>query len=193
MFDGLTSLKVLTLYYNDLDTLPAGVFGPLTRLKVLYLSDNPGAAFAPTADALPDAGTVSTFGGTVQLDGSGSGGPWGTNVSYSWALTTPVSGVTFDDDTSAMPEVTIPVLAADTELTFTLTVTGRGGTDGIETASDTARVTATASTASTASGEATRESLTVNDGTSDLTLARPSRRARSPMRRRWATLSRRSR
>ena len=184
VFDGLTSLKVLTLYYNDLDTLPAGVFGPLTRLKVLYLSDNPGAAFAPTADALPDAGTVSTFGGTVQLDGSGSGGPWGTNVSYSWALTTPVSGVTFDDDTSAMPEVTIPVLAADTELTFTLTVTGRGGTDGIETASDTARVTATASTASTASGEATRESLTVNDGTSDLTLARPSRRARSPMRRR---------
>ena len=143
VFDGLTSLKVLTLYYNDLDTLPAGVFGPLTRLKVLYLSDNPGAAFAPTADALPDAGTVSTFGGTVQLDGSGSGGPWGTNVSYSWALTTPVSGVTFDDDTSAMPEVTIPVLAADTELTFTLTVTGRGGTDGIETATDTARVTAT--------------------------------------------------
>ena len=193
VFDGLTSLKVLTLYYNDLDTLPAGVFGPLTRLKVLYLSDNPGAAFAPTADALPDAGTVPVEGGTVQLDGSGSGGPWGTNVSYSWALTTPVSGVTFDDATSATPVVTIPVLAADTELTFTLTVTGRGGTDGIETASDTARVTATASTASTASGEATRESLTVNDGTSDLTLARPSRRARSPMRRRWATLSRRSR
>ena len=51
--------------------------------------------------------------------------------------------MTFDDATSATPEVTIPTLAAGTELTFTLTVTGRGGTDGIETATDTARVTAT--------------------------------------------------
>ena len=39
--------------------------------------------------------------------------------------------MTFDDDTSAMPEVTIPPLAADIELTFTLTVTGQGGTDGV--------------------------------------------------------------
>ena len=61
----------------------------------------------------------------MTLDGSGSdGGPWGTNVSYSWELTTPVSGVTFDDDTSATPEVTIPELEAGTKLTFTLTVTG---------------------------------------------------------------------
>ena len=51
--------------------------------------------------------------------------------------------MTFDDATSATPEVTIPNLAAGTELTFTLTVTGRGGSDGIETATDTARVTAT--------------------------------------------------
>ena len=145
VFVGLTRLKVLTLYYNELTSLPDGVFGPLTSLNFLYLGDNPRAPFAPTAVALPDAGTVLVAGGTVTLDGSGSGGPWGTNVTYRWALTTPASGVrvTFDDATSATPEVTIPTLAAGTELGFTLTVTGRGGTDGIETATDTARVTAT--------------------------------------------------
>ena len=65
-------------------------------------------------------------GGTVALDGSGSdGGPWGTNVTYSWSQTSgPTSGVTFDDDTSATPVVTIPALTAGTVLTFTLTVTG---------------------------------------------------------------------
>ena len=145
VFAGLTSLKVLTLYYNELTTLPDGVFGQLTALNFLYLGDNPRAPFAPTAVARPDAGTVPVAGGTVTLDGSGSGGPWGTNVTYRWALTTPASGVrvTFDDSTSATPEATIPTLAAGTELTFTLTVTGRGGTDGIETATATARVTAT--------------------------------------------------
>ena len=64
----------------------------------------------------------------MTLDGSGSGGPWGTNVTYSWALTDPASGVTvtFDNKTSATTVVTIPALADGTELTFTLTVTGRG-------------------------------------------------------------------
>ena len=145
VFAGLPVLKVLTLYYNELDTLPDGVFGQLTALNFLYLGDNPRAPFAPTADARPDAGRVAVDGGTVRLDGSGSGGPWGTNVTYAWALTTPASGVrvTFDDATSVTPEVTIPTLAAGTELTFTLTVTGRGGTDGIETATASARVTAT--------------------------------------------------
>ena len=119
-------------------------------------------------DKLPDGGTVSTTGGTLTLDGSGSdGGPWGTNVTYSWALPRPASGVTIDDDMSAMPAVTFPVLTADTELTFTLTVTGRGGTDGIAPGTDTATVTVTAS------DDATLESLTVNDGTSDLPLAPP--------------------
>ena len=160
MFDELTALETLWLEDNDLATLPEGVFELLTALTDLRLSGNSGAPFAPTADARPDDGTVPVEGGTVTLDGSGSdGGPWGTNVSYSWELTTPVSGVTFDDDTSATPEVTIPELEAGTKLTFTLTVTGRGGTEGITTATDTANVTATASTASTASGEATRESL----------------------------------
>ena len=58
--------------------------------------------------------------------------------------------MTFDDDTSAMPVVTIPALPVATELTFTLTVTGHGGTKNISTAAvrphadDTAKVTATA-------------------------------------------------
>ena len=197
VFTKLPLLKLLTLYDNDLDTLPGGVFEPLTALAYLGLYGNPGAPFAPTAVARPDAGTVPVAGGTVTLDGSRSGGPWGTNVTYAWALTTPASGVTvtFDDATSATPEVAIPTLAAGTELAFTLTVTGPGGTQGIARSTDTATVTATdstASTASTASDEATRESLTVTDGTKALTLARPSRRARSYMRRRWAMMSRRS-
>ena len=191
VFAGLTALKVLTLYYNELTTLPDGVFGQLTSLNFLYLGDNPRAPFAPTAVARPDAGTVLVAGGTVTLDGSGSGGPWGTNVTYRWALTTPASGVrvTFDDSTSATPEVTIPTLAAGTELTFTLTVTGRGGTDGIETATDTARVTATDSV--TASGDVTLGPLRVNDGTGEQTLAPAFASGTfASMRRRWATRSR---
>ena len=145
VFTKLPLLKLLTLYDNDLDTLPDGVFEPLTALAYLGLYGNPGAPFAPTAVALPDAGTVPVAGGTVTLDGSGSGGPWGTNVTYAWALTTPASGVrvTFDDSTSATPEATIPNLAAGTELAFTLTVTGPGGTQGIAPSTDTAKVTAT--------------------------------------------------
>ncbi len=143
VFDRLAALKELTLHHNGLAELPGRVFEPLTALKDLRLRGNPGAPFAPTADAQPDDGTVSVDGGMVRLDGSGSGGPWGTNVSYSWTLTPSTSGVTFDDDTSAMPEVTIPPLAADIELTFTLTVTGQGGTDGVVTGADTATVRVT--------------------------------------------------
>ena len=145
VFEPLTSLEALYLFNNKLTSLPDGVFEPLIALEVLYLQGNPEAPFAPTADARPDDGTVPVAGGKVTLDGSGSSGPWGTNVTYRWALTTPANGVTvmFDDARSAMPVVTIPALAEDTELTFTLTVTGRGGTDGIETDTDTAKVTAT--------------------------------------------------
>ena len=145
-FDGLTSLEELYLNDNALTMLPAGVFEPLTALRVLHLIDNLGAPFAPTADALPDDGTVSFAGGTVALDGSDSnGGPWGANVTYSWALTSPTSGVsvTFDDAASATPVAQIPALAEDAELTFTLTVTGRGH-DNNGTAPDTDAATVTA-------------------------------------------------
>ena len=161
VFDGPTSLSYLFLNNNGLTTLPENVFEPLTVLEALWLRENPRAPFAPTAVALPDDGTVPVDGGAVRLDGSGSGGAWGTNVTYSWALTPSTSGVTFDDNTSATPEVTIPPLVANAELTFTLTVTGLGGTDGIAPATDTAKVTARA----TATGVTVSETaLTVAEG-----------------------------
>ena len=146
VFDGLTALTTLNLSNDSLTALPDDVFEPLTSLTTLDLPGNPGALFSPTAVALPDDGTVPAGGGTVMLDGSGSGGAWGTNVTYSWALTTPMSGVTvtFDDAAIAEPTVTIPQVTAGTDLVFTLTVTGRGGSNGISTATDTATVTPTA-------------------------------------------------
>ena len=146
VFDELTALTELQLHQNSLTTLPAGVFDELTALTYLSLHINPGAPFSPTADALPDDGTVLDAGGDVTLDGSGSGGPWGTNVTYGWALTSPRSGVTvtFDDAASATPVVTIPALADGTELTFTLTVTGRATNASNGTAPDTDNATVTA-------------------------------------------------
>ena len=146
VFDELISLTRLSLSNNSLTTLDDDVFEELTALTTLYLSRNPGVPFSPTADALPDDGTVSSAGGTVTLDGSGSGGPWGANVTYSWALTSPASGVTvtFDDAASATPVVTIPALTDGAELTFTVTVTGRGGINGTAPDTDAATVTVTA-------------------------------------------------
>ena len=153
VFDDLIALRLLSLQDNALTTLPDGVFEPLTALIFGSLSGNPGAPFAPEADALPDDGTVPIAGGTVTLDGS-DGGPWGTNVTYSWALTNPASGVTvtFDDAASATPVVTIPALTVGTELTFTLTVTGRGNIQGTAPDTDIATVAATDATNTPATG-----------------------------------------
>ena len=99
--------------------------------------------------AVPDDGTVLDAGGDVTLDGSGSdGGPWGTNVTYSWAASG--ATVTFDDAASATPVVTIPALADGTELTFTLTVTGRATNTFRGTAPDTDTATVTATNAAPA-------------------------------------------
>ena len=146
VFDELTALTQLYLHEGILETLPAGVFDELTALTELYLHSNPGAPFSATAVALPDDGEVASGGGTVRLDGSGSGGPWGTNVTYGWSQTSgPTSGVTFDDAASAKPVVTIPALTAGTELTFTLTVTGRATDASRGTAPGTNAATVTAS------------------------------------------------
>ena len=148
VFDELTKLQDLQLYDNELSTLPDEVFEQLTALTQLSLFNNPGAPFSPTAVAVPDDGEVSTFGGDVTLDGTGSGGAWGTNVTYEWERPAPLKvvapaparRVTVDDKTSATPVATFPALPPDTEMTFTLTVTGRGGTFGISSGTDTATV-----------------------------------------------------
>ena len=174
VFDGLTALTLLHLNDNALTTLPAGIFEALTALTDLRLQDNPGADFSPTAQAAPDDGTVLSAGGDATLDGSGSdGGPWGANVTYGWALTDPSSGVTvtFDDAAIATPVATIPALSAGTELTFTLTVTGRGAdaTRGAAPATDTATMTvnADATGAPTITGEA-RVGKTLTAGAGDI-------------------------
>ena len=63
VFDELTALRVLYLNDNSLTTLPDDVFEELTALTLLWLYGNSGAPFSPTADALPDDGTVLDAGG----------------------------------------------------------------------------------------------------------------------------------
>ena len=58
--------------------------------------------------------------------------------------------MTFDDAASATPVVTIPALTAGTELTFTLTVTGRATNASYGTAPDTDTATVTATDANAA-------------------------------------------
>ena len=162
LFDHLAALTTLDLSDNRLSirvlgnghpSLPDGIFARLTALTSLDLSGQEranGTHFpqsAPEAMAGPDDARVSIHGGTVTLDASGSGGLWGTNVTYAWAPdSTNAVTVTFDDATRAMPRVTIPALAsANAELTFTLTVSALSApfhtTAGIEDKTDTVTVT----------------------------------------------------
>ena len=122
IFDRTTALTMLYLHGNELSRLPDGIFKHLASLSELSLHDNPGSAgFKPTANAGGHR-TVST-GATVTLDGSASGGPWGTNVTYSWAVAED-STVRLDDAESGTPGFTAPESATD--VVFTLTVTGAG-------------------------------------------------------------------
>ena len=162
MFNTLEGFRADT---NELASLPDGVFGDLAALNDLRLSGNPGTAgFLPAAVAAAAPSGIPVGGGDVMLDATGSsGGPWGGNVKYRWALTDP-SGVTLTwspDAQSATTTATVAgPLAVDTPLTFTLTVDGLGG-DYPDTATASVDVHST---------DATLNALTVNDGTSDLTL-----------------------
>ena len=159
VFRGLTELEDLRLDGNLLQTLPDGIFEPLTSLEGLAMSSNPGvSSFVPEAVALPDDATVPAAGGYVTLDGSGSkGGPWGTNVTYSWALPSSTFGATvrFVDGTSssnASPRARIISPMAGSVLTFTLTVSGRGSFGGNRpNDTDTATVTVSGNDPPTAS------------------------------------------
>ena len=126
-FGGLGALAGLDLSDNALAALPDGVFEPLVSLAALDLSGNPGT-FAPGGDAGADLEEQAP-GARVTLDGSGAGGPWGTNVSYAWAQVDGLAGyqVTLDDAGTARPSFDAPVVGTAGTLVFRLTVTGRGG------------------------------------------------------------------
>ena len=73
----------------------------------------------PTADAGPDLTFIENS--TFTLAGSATD-PDDDALMYAWSQDPPDSGVTFDDDTSLAPTVTLPPVAADTTVTLTLEV-----------------------------------------------------------------------
>ena len=144
-FEGQPNLGILYLENNDLQTLPDGVFEGPANLSNLYLANNPGtASFLPTADAGADQRAVS--GTTVRLDGSASrGGPWGTNISYAWAVAdghgNPVTDLTVTGGDTATPSFVIPETVPDGGLVFTLSVQGKGHRgQGLYKSTDSVRV-----------------------------------------------------
>ena len=146
VFGGLASLRALFLNDNDLQTLPDGVFGGLASLQFLYLANNPGtASFLPSADAGADQ--EAGLGTTVSLDGSASSddGPWGTNITYAWAVAdgrgNPVTDLTVTGGDTATPSFVIPETVPNSGFVFTLSVQGKGhGEDGLYTSTDSVAV-----------------------------------------------------
>ena len=102
----------------------------MTKLTSIRLGDNPGSdSFRPAADAGP--GGMLSAGQTVTLGGPGTaGGPWGSNVIYSWAQTDgddmSASTVTLSATDVAKTGFTVPALAAAKDVKLRLTVVGRG-------------------------------------------------------------------
>ena len=141
VFAGLDdTLTSLDLSDNDLVSLPARLFEQLTGLTALTLSGNPGSArFRPVARAGPEGGVDVAQGATVTLGAAGAAAgfddSWGSNVAWAWTRTagTTVSYATDKGADTARPEFTAP--SADETLTFTLTVTGKGGITATDTVS----------------------------------------------------------
>ena len=155
-FDRLTALTYLHLNSNSLSELPAGAFENLTALTYLALDQNPGTDdFVPTANAGGDQRVAQ--GAAVTLDGSASGGAWGTNVTYQWTKT---SGATVTLSGADTDSASFPAPSSDGDLVFTLTVTGKGGSTYTYTDTDTATVRVGA-----ASTDATLSALSLSDGT----------------------------
>ena len=161
VFDGLgAAVTTLLLANNALGagSIEDGVFEPLTRVSLLDLGLNPGSAsFVPKADAGEDL--VLRAGETATLGGPGTGGgPWGTNVTYTWVEVDAEGNPVADADRAeglatadvARPGFTAPALAEERVLRYRLAVQGRGnaGTDAYS-ASDTVTVTVRAAPAVT--------------------------------------------
>ena len=128
-FDRLTGVSLLFLNDNQLSSLPPRLFEKLTNLAEPRLDHNPGSArFKPIARAGSAGGIEVASGGTVTLgvEGAENGfdDPWGDNVTWAWTRTAGTGG-TLTGATTARPVFTAPT--ADGTLTFTLTVTGKGG------------------------------------------------------------------
>ena len=148
IFRGLgDTLTLLNLSENRLAAggLPDGIFEPLTELTTIRLGDNPGSdSFRPTADAGP--GGMLSAGRTVTLGGPGTGGgPWGSNVIYSWVQTDAddmsASTVTLSATDTAKPGFTVPALSSTTGVKLKLEATVRGDTFLDHAATSTAQFT----------------------------------------------------
>ena len=93
----------------------------------------------PTAKAGPEGGIEVIQGAPVTLGDAGAANgfddPWGTNVTWAWTQTagTTVSYASGKGADTARPEFTAP--SADETMTFTLTVTGKGGITATDTVS----------------------------------------------------------
>lgn len=92
-------------------------------------NNNPPPAGSNNAPTNVDAGAAQTVweGATVNLSGSGDDPEDGANVTFSWAQTGGTPAVTILNGDTATPSFMAPEVAADTDLTFQLTVTDTEG------------------------------------------------------------------
>ena len=158
VFNGLSGLTDLWVPHNDLaaGSLADGVFQPLAAMTGLNLSGNPGSAtFLPGADAGADRTVGARAAVTVGVAGTG-GGPWGTNVTHTWAQVDAEGNavdpptVELTDGGTATASFSAPALVEETVLYFRLAVQGRGHNNtGAHTAEDTVAVTVRAGPAVT--------------------------------------------
>ena len=104
-----------------------GSFGTNNH-RILEVSVSGDINNPPTANAGPDR-TVRE-GGSLTLAGSASDPDPGDTLTYSWSQSPATPAISFDDNTSLTPTVTLPRVAQDTTLTLTLTVSDqRNATD----------------------------------------------------------------